>query len=314
MADSITVGQLIDGLKKNFEVQLLAGRGGITNRLTTSELNRPGLALTGFFEHFAQRRVQILGNTETAYLSTLSKVDARRRIEQLFEYPIPCVVITSGNIAHEAFLECGEKSNIPVYHSPVPTSRFALRVAATLERLLAPETHIHGVLVDVHGLGTLLVGRSGVGKSESALELIERGHRLVADDVVVVQRMGKDQLIGRSSDILRYHMEIRGLGVIDIESLYGVNSISIEKEIALIIRLEPWDQSKQYERMGLEQRTYQIFDVDIPKLVIPVEPGRNIAVLVEVAALNQRLINQGINPAQALNEQIIRRMGGGQKG
>lgn len=308
MAESITVQQLVDSLRQTFDLTLLAGGSGVTNRLTTSELNRPGLAMSGYFEHFAQRRVQILGNTETSYLMSLPDDVARQRMERLFEFAIPVFFVSSGNAPPPVFLEFAEAHHMPVYATQVPTSRFALRVAALMERLLAPETKIHGVLVDVHGLGTLLLGRSGVGKSECALELIERGHRLVADDVVVVQRMGKDQLLGRASDVLRFHMEIRGVGVIDIEALYGVNSIALEKDINLIVRLENWDQSKQYERLGLEQQTYAIFDVEIPEYVIPVEPGRNLAVLVEVAALTQRLKNQGINPATAFNEALIRRM------
>jgi HPr kinase/phosphorylase len=308
VAESITVQQLVDGLRGQLDLTLVAGGLGVTNRLTTSELNRPGLALSGFFEHFANRRIQILGNTETAYLAGLPDDEARRRIGKLFEHSIPCFFVTSGNRAPDHFLGLADKTNIPVYATPIPTSRFALRVAAFLEHMLAPETNIHGVLVDVHGLGTLLLGSSGVGKSEAALELIERGHRLVADDVVVVQRMGKDQLLGHSTDLLRFHMEIRGVGVIDIESLYGVNAIALEKEIALVIRLEKWDEAKEYDRLGLEQRSYAIFDVEIPEYVIPVEPGRNLAVLIEVAALTQRLKNQGINPAAAFNEALIRRM------
>ncbi|MBN1477111.1 HPr(Ser) kinase/phosphatase [Candidatus Sumerlaeota bacterium] len=308
MADSITVQELVDGLSDSLGFELVAGARGLGNRLTTAELNRPGLALSGFFEYFANRRTQIFGNTETAFLADLTEEEARRRIERFFEHPVPCIFVTSGNTPHPALLEMAENTATPVFQSEVPTTRFAMRISGFLERHLAPETHIHGVLVDVHGLGVLLVGRSGVGKSECALELIERGHRLVADDVVVVHRMGKDHLIGRSTEILRYHMEIRGLGVIDIESLYGVNSISLEKEIALIIRLERWDPKKQYERLGLEDRIYSIFDVEVPEYIIPVEPGRNIGVLVEVAALNQRLKNQGVNPAQAFNESLIRRM------
>jgi HPr kinase/phosphorylase len=308
MADSITVQELVDGLSDSLGFGLVAGARGLSNRLTTAELNRPGLALSGFFEYFANRRIQIFGNTETAFLADLTEQAAHERIERFFEHPVPCIFVTSGNTPPAALLEMAENTATPVFQSEVPTTRFALRICGFLERHLAPETHIHGVLVDVHGLGVLLVGRSGVGKSECALELVERGHRLVADDVVVVHRMGKDHLIGRSTEILRYHMEIRGLGVIDIESLYGVNSISLEKEIALIIRLERWDPKKQYERLGLEDRIYSIFDVEVPEYIIPVEPGRNIGVLVEVAALNQRLKNQGINPARAFNESLIRRM------
>ncbi|NUP88301.1 MAG: HPr(Ser) kinase/phosphatase [Candidatus Sumerlaeia bacterium] len=308
MADSLSVQQLVEGVRSPLDVRLVAGAQGLGNQINTSELNRPGLALCGFFEYFANRRVQVLGNTETAYLHGLPEDEARRRIETFFEYPIPCIFLTSGNTAPPVFLELAERTATPVLATDVPTSRSALRIAAFLERQLAPETHIHGVLVDVHGLGVLLLGRSGVGKSECALELVERGHRLVADDIVVVQRMGKDQLIGRSTDILRYHMEIRGLGVIDIESLYGVNSIALEREISLIVRLEKWEASKQYERLGLEERTYAIFDVEVPEYILPVEPGRNLAVLIEVAALHQRLKNHGINPARAFNESLIRRM------
>jgi HPr kinase/phosphorylase len=308
MADSITVQQLVDGLQQAIDLTLLAGQRGLQNRVITSELNRPGLALSGYFEYFANRRIQILGNTETAFLSGLPEDLARQRICRMFEFSIPCVLVTAGNRLPPLFVESAEKAGTPVFSTQTPTSRAAWRVSAFLERALAPETHIHGVLVDVHGLGALLVGRSGVGKSECALELVERGHRLVADDIVVVQRMGKDQLIGRSTDVLRYHMEIRGLGVIDIESLYGVNSIALEKEISLLIRLEKWDSARQYERLGLEERTYAIFDVEIPEYIIPVQPGRNLAVLIEVAALHQRLKSQGINPARAFNESLIRRM------
>ncbi len=308
MAESITVRQLVEGLGKALDFHLVAGEGGLDGVMTTSELNRPGLALSGFFDYFANRRLQMLGNTEAAYLGGLPEKQARQRIQHLFEYSIPCIFFTSGNHAPAVFAECAEAAGTPVFETPTPTSRFALRVGGFLEQQLAPETHIHGVLVDVHGLGTLLLGRSGVGKSECALELVERGHRLVADDVVVVKRMGKDKLVGHSSSALRYHMEIRGLGVIDIEALCGVNSIAMEKEILLTIRLEPWEVGKEYERLGLEERTYSIFDVEVPEFVIPVQPGRNIAVLVEIAALHQRLKYLGINPAEDLNKSLIQRM------
>ncbi|HPS02689.1 MAG TPA: HPr(Ser) kinase/phosphatase, partial [Candidatus Sumerlaeota bacterium] len=234
--------------------------------------------------------------------------ERRRRLERIFEFYIPCVIITTSLEAPPDMIEIAEANRVPVLRTPLLTSNFSGHLSHFLDRELAPSWAIHGVMMDIFGMGVLIQGRSGVGKSECALELIERGHRLVADDIVVLRRVGNEQLVGTCSERLRYHMELRGIGIIDIESLYGVRSIRNEESVSLLIRLERWDPKKDYERLGIKQQFTNLFDCPVPEYILPVEPGRNISILVEVAALMQRLRNQGINPATQLNEQIMATM------
>lgn len=304
----ISVRRILEKKGAEWKLEMLTSEAGLDNTFSTSELNRPGLALTGFYEVFSADRIQILGLTEISYLRSLQEVERRRRLERIFEFYIPCVIITTSLEAPPDMIEIAEANRVPVLRTPLLTSNFSGHLSHFLDRELAPSWAIHGVMMDIFGVGVLIQGRSGVGKSECALELIERGHRLVADDIVVLRRVGNEQLVGTCSERLRYHMELRGIGIIDIESLYGVRSIRNEEVVSLLIRLERWDPKKDYERLGIKQQFTNLFDCRVPEYILPVEPGRNISILVEVAALMQRLRNQGINPATQLNEQIMATM------
>ena len=304
----ISIRRILEKRGGEWKLELLSSDAGLDNTFSTSELNRPGLALTGYYEVFSADRVQILGLTEISYLHSLKPKERRKRLERIFEFYIPCVILTTSLEAPEALVEIAEENRVPILRTPLLTSNFSGHLSHFLDRELAPSWAIHGVMMDIFGMGVLIQGRSGVGKSECALELIERGHRLIADDIVILRRVGNEQLVGSCSERLRYHMEIRGIGIIDIESLYGVRSIRDEEVASLLIRLERWDPKKDYERLGIKQRFIKMFDCRIPEYVLPVEPGRNISILVEVAALMQRLRSQGINPAAQLNEQIMATM------
>lgn len=301
----ISVRKILEKRGQEWKLELLTGDGGLDNAFSTSELNRPGLALTGYYEVFSADRVQILGLTEISYLRALRPQDRLRRLKRIFEFYIPCVIITTSLEAPSELLELALENRVPILRTPLLTSNFSGHLSHFLERELAPSWAVHGVMLDVFGMGVLIQGRSGVGKSECALDLIERGHRLVADDIVILRRVGNEQLIASCSDRLRYHMELRGIGIIDVESLYGVRSIRDEEVVSLLIRLERWDARKNYERLGMRQNYTRLFDCQIPEYVIPIEPGRNVSILVEVAALMQRLHRAGINPAANLNKQIM---------
>lgn len=304
----ISVRRILDKRGAEWKLELLTSDAGLDNTFSTSELNRPGLALTGYFEVFSADRIQILGLTEISFLHAMKPRERRHRLEQLFEFYIPCIILTTSLELPEDLIEIAEENRVPVLRTPLLTSHFSGHLSHFLDRELAPSWAVHGVMMDIFGMGVLIQGRSGVGKSECALELIERGHRLVADDIVILRRLGNEQLISTCSERLRYHMEIRGIGIIDIEGLYGVRSVRTEESVSLLIRLERWDPKKDYERLGIKQEYVKLFDCRVPEYVLPVEPGRNISILVEVAALMQRLRNQGFNPAVQLNEQILATM------
>jgi HPr kinase/phosphorylase len=301
----ISIKKILERIGKDLEIKILAGEKGLDNLVESPELNRPGLAIAGFYEVFSHDRIQILGITECSFLRNLNKEERLIRLSRMFEFKIPCFIITSGQKVGDEFLEIADRNDVPMMQTPIPTSRFSGMLSYFMEMEFAPSCTIHGVLLDVYGLGVLLVGISGVGKSEAALELVERGHRLVADDVVILRRISKNLLIGTASEILKHNMEIRGLGIIDVEKLYGVGSIRNEKKVSLLVHLERWELNKEYERLGIEELTRTIFDVEIPEYRIPVEPGRNLAILIEVAALQQRLIHQGYNPAKEFNKNLI---------
>ncbi len=308
MCPQLTVEQILQAKGKALDLKIMAGAGGLKKAIESSELNRPGLAFAGFFDVFSHNRIQILGITEISFLKSLAKDERLERLRRTFEFDIPCFIITSNQKPPPEFIDLANSHNVPVMTTIIPTSRFSGMLSRYLEKEFAPSCTIHGDLLDVYGLGVLIVGKSGVGKSECALELIERGHRLVADDVVILRRLAKDLLLGHSSGVLKYHMEIRGLGIVDVESLFGVRSVLEEKNISLLVRLEKWEEGKEYERLGIEEKHCIIFDVKIPEYVIPIEPGRNLSILIEVAALTQRLKNTGIIPAKRFNDKLIQQM------
>ena len=272
--------------------------------IDSAEMNRPGLQLTGYFEHFAYERLQVLGNAEIAYLDRLSDADRRKRLEQYFSYRIPCLIICRDLTPPPEILELAAQNDVPVLGSAESTTRFIVSAIMYLTRVLAPHSTLHAVLVDVYGVGTLITGESGVGKSESALELIKRGHQLVADDVVDICRVNDNRLVGESPEAIRHFMEIRGVGIIDIRAMYGISAVLMSKSIDMEIHLEPWVEKKEYDRLGLEEHHAVIMDVKIPKLVIPVKPGRNLAIIIEIAARNLSLKRMGYSAAQELDKRL----------
>jgi len=301
----LTVAEVFEKKAKEWDLEIITGREGMHSVIGTLELNRPGLALAGYYEVFSAERIQLIGLTESSFLRSLSPQFREEVIRRTLSFSIPCVIVTtSQEISEELNHVCGERA-IPLLRTSHITSPFQSNLGHYLERRLAPSWTVHGVMMDIFGMGVLIQGKSGVGKSECGLELIERGHWLIGDDVVVVRRVGKNELIAETPPNIGYHMEIRGIGIIDIELLYGVRGIREEAKIDLKVMLEPWDPNKEYERLGLSDRFITMFECQVPEYILPVEPGRNIAKLVEVATLNQRLEDQGINVAREFDQRIV---------
>ncbi|MCX7011475.1 MAG: HPr(Ser) kinase/phosphatase [Candidatus Sumerlaeota bacterium] len=300
----IPVRLVLERLGDELDLKLVAGEGGLNNTFNTAELNRPGLAFAGFYEVFTSDRIQILGITEISFLKSLEPADRLQRIRRTFEFNIPAAIVTSDLEIPDELVQVANERGIPLMSTTLLTSAFSSDLSRFLQREVAPTWHVHGVAMDVFGMGVLITGPSGVGKSECALELIERGHRLIADDVVILRRIGKNDLSATASERLGYHMEIRGIGIIDVETLFGVRSVRDETVISLVIRMERWDAGKEYDRIGISSRNTLLFDCEVPEYVIPVQPGRNMSLLVEVATLTQRLKGAGVNPAEAFNERL----------
>lgn len=304
LGKELTVEALLRDGKEDMELDLVAGERGLGKVIRTAEITRPGLAFAGFFDVFSHDRVQIIGNTEMSYIQSLSPAERQDRFKRILEYEIPCFIITNENILPAELVSLADERGVPILTTRLPTTRLVSLLSSFMERYFAPEVEVHGELVDVYGMGTLLIGQSGVGKSECALELVERGHRLVADDVVILRRLSRYEIVGSSPPLIKYHMEIRGIGILNVEKLFGAASVIEEKRVDLVVLLEPWQEGKEYERLGIETEYHTFFDVKIPKYVIPVQPGRNISIIVEVAALTQRLKNAGINPALLMEQKL----------
>ncbi len=306
----LTVKEFLETWKDEWALELLTGEGGLESVIETPELNRPGLALAGYYDVFSAERVQLIGLTETRFLASLQPQSRARAIAHTLSFPVPCVLVTTGlEVCEELLTNCRERS-IPLLRTGYATSSFQAELAHYLERRLAPCWTVHGVMVDVFGMGVMIQGTSGVGKSECGLELIKRGHRLIADDVVIIRRVGRNQLTAETPPNIGYHMEIRGIGIIDVELLFGVQAIRLEAPVSLRITLEHWNPKKEYERLGLSERDSKMFDCHVTEYVLPVQPGRNIAMLIEVVALTQRLKDQGINVAREFDEHIIQTIRG----
>ncbi len=271
-----------------------------TRLLTTADVNRPALQLAGFYNYFDPQRLQIIGRVESTYLELKSESERRECFENLFRWDVSALVICHGAAAFPECIEMAEKYDRNVFLTTEDTSDFMAKVISSLHFHLAPRTTMHGVLVEVHGEGLLLCGDSGIGKSETALELIKRGHRLIADDAVDIRKLSKNSLIGSAPALIRYYMELRGIGVVDVRHLYGVGAVKPESAIDLVVNMEAWDDNKAYDRLGLANETQDILGVTIPSLTIPVSPGRNLAVILELAAMNNRQKKMGYNAAETL--------------
>lgn len=272
------------------------------------DINRMGMGLTGYLKWFPHHRLQVIGKTEVHYLQTLKPVQRQKILQTIFSKKMPCVVVTHKMKTPADLLAAAKKYKVPVFTTPTPTTKFISEMSLYLEEVFAPETTQHGTLMDIYGVGILILGSSGIGKSECALDLVERGHRLVADDLVYMKRLANRIVMGSRSEIIKHHMEIRGLGIINIESLFGVGAIRDKKRIELVVRLEEWDNKKEYDRLGLAPATHKIFDVELPTFVIPVRPGRNLAVIIEVAAMNHRSMKMGYFTAQEFADRVGRIM------
>ena len=304
----IHVKTLYDDNKKTLKLELLAGKTGLKNKISQAEIHRPGLALSGFVDIFSYERIQVLGNTEVAYLDSLSERERAVAINRLVEFDIPCIVITNKNKAFPELLQLCDERGIPVFRTPHSTTHFYRILSSYLEEKFAPSISMHASLVDVYGIGVLLTGRSGIGKSEVALDLVERGHRLVADDVVNIIKKGDELLIGMSDELIQYNIEIRGLGIVDIRSMFGIRAVRKQKRVEVEVHLEDWNRDENYERIGLDNSYTNILGVKIPQVRLPIFPGKNITVIVETIALNTLLKIYGVDSAKEFNRRLLKRI------
>lgn len=291
-------------LIEKFKLELVSGEEGVNRPITTSDISRPGIELAGFFDYYPSERVQLLGKTELTFFEKLSTEEKKYRMEKLCTDITPAIIISRDLEAPPELIEASERESVPVIKAQMKTTRLSSRITNFLESKLAPTTAVHGVLVDIYGVGVLIIGKSGVGKSETALELVKRGHRLVADDCVEIRQEDDDTLIGSAPELIEHLLEIRGLGIINVMTLFGAGAIRNYKRITLVVNLELWDQTKQYDRLGLEEEKMKIIDTELTKYTIPVRPGRNLAVIIEVAAMNYRLKRMGLNAAQDFSNRL----------
>lgn len=285
-------------LLSKFNLQLISGEEGINRPISTSDLSRPGIEMAGFYEYYPAERVQLLGKTELTFFNKLGPKERKHRMDMLCTDITPAIIVTRGQEVPEELIEASIRESVPVLLSSATTTRLFSRLTNYLEGKLAPTTAVHGVLVDIYGVGVLITGKSGVGKSETALELVKRGHRLVADDCVEIRQEDQDKLVGGAPDLIEHLLEIRGLGIINVMTLFGAGAVLSRKKISLIINLELWEKNKHYDRLGLDDEKQKIIDTELPRLTVPVRPGRNLAVIIEVASMNFRLKRMGMNAAE----------------
>lgn len=293
MVKNVKVSELV----QQFQLEVIAGEHGLKRTITVDDLNRPGLEMAGYFEYHPQERVQLLGKTELAFFAMLTAEERKERMQRICSDLTPCFVVTRSLEVPQELIDISNEKNLPVLRSSMATTILSSKITGFLERKLAPTATIHGVLCDVYGVGMLITGTSGIGKSETALELVKRGHRLVADDAVEIRQTSDNQLHGTAPELIRHLLEIRGVGIINAMTLFGAGAVRNNKRITLVVRLENWQQDKQYDRLGLDEETTRIIDTDVPLVTIPVRPGRNLAVIIEVAAMNYRLKQMGLNAA-----------------
>lgn len=297
--ERISVEVDIDAFAKANELNILYHSDANNIEISTTNINRPGLLLSGFESYFAETRIQVMGNAEMFYLETLTIAERVEALERLFSKKIPCVVISRGIMPFPEMMNTARAYNIPVYGSKSTSTELVNGLVAYLNDLLAPMQSCHGTLLDVNGSGVLIMGKSGIGKSETALELVHRGHRLVADDAVILKKVNRE-LIGTAPEKIRFFMEIRGIGIIDVRSMFGISSILFNKKVDFVIELEKWQENVEYDRIGMEENTVDLLGVSLPRYLVPVIPGRNLAIVIEAAARNFYLKKLGYNAAKIL--------------
>lgn len=305
---TLSIGQWVEGFGDRLGLQVEAGRSGLDRQIASGEIHRPGLALSGFVGLFTFDRVQVLGNTEILYLYSLSEEACREALETIYQFDIPCVVITDDNRTLPVMRDLADQKGIPLMQTRISTTKFVHLFALYMDDFFAPRTTLHGSLVDVYGIGLLFIGKSAIGKSEVALDLVERGHRLVADDVVVASRKTQGILVGTAPEVLRDHMEIRGLGILDVRNMFGIRAVRMQKRIEVVVKLVEWDDSQDYERTGLEDQLASVLDVEVPLVTVPIYPGKNITVIAEAIALNHLLKLHGHHMAQEFNRRQMEYM------
>ncbi len=301
-------------LAKDFKLEVINDNFDENISIDSADVNRPGLELAGFYEYFGYERVQVIGKVEVTYFMTLDMATRKKRADELFKFAFPCAIVSRNLDIPQEIKDAAVKYRRPLFRSKEATTRLIYSLYNYLNDMLAPSITIHGDLVDVYGVGILLLGQSGIGKSETSLELIKRGHRLVADDAVEIKLTDEHTLTGTAPDLIRHYIEIRGIGILDIRTLYGVGAIRQSKDIDLVIQLEPWSEGKFYERVGMDDEYMEMLGVKKPKVTIPVRPGRNLAVIVEVAAMNQRQKDMGYNAAKEFDERLVEKLTQQQKG
>lgn len=304
----VSVGDFYAKHAGDLQLRLVAGAEGMGRMITEGSVNRMGLALTGFYKYFAHRRVQIIGMSEVAYLQSLAAPLKRKRMGEIFDLNIPCVIISRDIRTPRFLLEVAEAHGVPIFVSPIKTMRLVNQVTICLEDDFAPTTSEHGSMVDIQGVGVMIRGESGIGKSECVLGLIERGYSLVADDITKFKLIEGREVVGESADLTRHYMEVRGLGILNVASIFGASSIRFSKKLDLVVTLQEWDKSDDIDRTGLDQRFYEVLQIQIPHVIIPVRPGRDLAGLVEVAALDQKLKSMGQYSALDFNQRLMNKM------
>jgi len=306
--DVVTVKRFYTEHSSSLELSLLAGASGLKRIIREPTVNRPGLVLSGFTRYFAFKRVQAIGNAEAFFLKSLPEEERLRRYQTLFSFKVPCVVFSRNLHPDKLFLKAAEEAEVPIFRCPLVTMKLINMATLALEMMFAPRGTEMGSMVDILGVGVILRGESGIGKSESVLALIERGYSLVADDITKVTLVDGREVVGTSAEVTRNHMEVRGIGIINVAAMFGVKSIRHEKNVDLVITLKSWNEVEDVDRLGIEQEYVSILGVDIPHITIPVRPGRDLARLIEVAAFQTKLKSSGYNPAKELNDRLISRM------
>ncbi|MFB0526012.1 MAG: HPr(Ser) kinase/phosphatase [bacterium] len=302
----LLVKELLKQKRVELNLHLVAGKQGLNRKITRWEVHRLGLALSGEVDILPPGQLQILDREELSYLKKLDTKEETTVLRRIFSREIPCFIVTSNLAPTQGFMKMAQKTKIPVFRTPISITAFVNRLSPFLEDKLTLTKSVQGVMVEVYGLGILILGVTGIGKSECALELINRGHRLIAGEVVGIKQRGGNILIGFAKEPIRYYLEVQGLGIIDVEKLFGASAVRNSAKIDLVIRLEEWDKSKEYELLGFDQKYTTILEVNVPELVIPIRPGRNIAIIIEVAAMNHRLRREGYSAISELDKEIIR--------
>ena len=304
----LTVRELLERKQQTLRLEVITGDAGLDRGIESPEVSSPGLVLAGFTKRFVPERLHVLGQTEISYLKSLESGDRQQALQRFMNYDLPCVFVTKGQAVPRALSRIAKERGIAVIRSKLRTSEFYRRITPYLMEVFAPSTTAHASLADVYGVGLLFTGRSGIGKSECVLDLVERGHRLVADDVVHISRRGGDVLIGRAKKLAHRYMEIRGVGLIDISALFGVHAVRQQKRIEVVVELKDWETAKGADRTGLDGKTTEILGVNLPRVIVPLNPGKNITVIAEVVAMNLLLRYSGVDPAASFNQRLLTRM------